>query len=295
MRISKKSALHLPSMALALLAAGCAAGAPAPARRDDEPFVSRAARVPAYLPLERIRLLLKGVDHEEFACADRLLAMVERKEPTMSQRMYFRMSIEKVLDAGGLRDHASELRQRLALSWQFVEPQLPARVRTNLEALAELGWRPERENATLLLQMASMTGSRTDRASRRSASGDAAVGQISSDPGRQPWASTLDGLWEELQCGVWGGGNDLLLMSTGVLAFLVNQRGEPVHHGSHLWIRNESGQTVAYSVPVGDIFLRELPPGGEEMIAVLPSKRTTTEIALAIRSARVRSDGGRRR
>lgn len=295
--MTTKAIWSLALLGLAGAAAGCAGGASPSEVAAAEPLEVQAARVAARDPIEAFRLLRKGVENDDVRCAFRLLAFAERQESTRSQRTYARLFLEKQLAAGGLRDQAAELRYRLALSWNFVEPRNLARVRTHLEALARLGVTDAMANSALLREMALLTGVQMSPRGRSgadepvlacdasSADGGAVMGQRVA-PDLDDGAPATPA--EAMGATVWGGGNDKLLDATGVLAFLVNDRGEPSFHGRNLWIRNASGRTVLYSVPGADVLLRELPPGEEERVALDARTTDTTGIEVTVRFASLR-------
>ncbi len=292
MTATTKAILGLALLGLAHLATGCAG---APSVQVVEPLEAQAARVAARDPIEAFRLLRKGVENDEAGCAYRLLAFAERASSTRSQRAYARLFLEKQLAAGGLSGHAAELRFRLAVAWNFVEPRNLAMVRIHLEELARLGVTDRMANSALLREMVLLTGVEMTRRGPSGAgelvracdAGDAgAVMGQSRSPGIE--APGLAATSDAVSSTVWGGGNDRLLDATGVLAFLVNERGEPSFHGRSLWIRNGSGRTVIYSAPAADVLLRELGPGEEERVTLALRSSDTTGIDVSVRSSPLR-------
>jgi hypothetical protein len=284
MKTAKTLPAALPLLLLTLLSSGCAGG-PAPTPHESkEPYAYLAERAATRAPVEEFRLTLKRVHKEDPLFALRLLHTAERAEATYSQRVYARLLIEKKLAAGALREHAAELRRRLALSWHLIEPRSLIKAKANLEALAEVGMPSEMAQSKVLQDIAFLTGARLDPEAQAAGSSR----QISYEE-KAPWASSI--LREqkgEMEFTVWGGGCDRLLNETGVLAFLMNDLGEPMLYGRQLWIRNESSFMVVYSVPAADVVLRELRPGDEELIPLRADTKIATGIDLKIRSAYLR-------
>jgi hypothetical protein len=102
----------------------------------------------------------------------------------------------------------------------------------------------------------------------------------------ESYASVSAG-WAILEATAWGGGSDRLLFATGVLAFLVNERGEPSFRGRRLWIRNCGTAPVYASSSFTGHANHELAPGAEELWPVDPhfldENRNTTGIPLTVR------------
>jgi len=293
--------IHAVTLALAAASMAACAGGPAetPGRNaSPESFESQAARMAERDPIEAFRLLRKGAGLEDAACALKFLSFAERREATLSQREYARLFIEKQLAAGALRGRAAELHHRLALSWNFLDPRSPAKVRENVEALARAGITDEMAASAVLHEMIRTTGARVDlEAARRkgraardlvqacdATPADDSAPMVQHGPSRAG-VRAAGGPTVVMDVTAWAGGNDKLLQASGVLAFVVNAKSEPVFRGRNLWIRNAGDREVTYSVPAAGVQLRELGPGAEETVALEASEPVTSGIDLTVRYA----------
>jgi hypothetical protein len=109
---------------------------------------------------------------------------------------------------------------------------------------------------------------------------------------RVPFAGDRAGRgdWAVAEANAWGGGTDRLFLSSRVLAFLVNARGEPSFRGDRLWICN-LGDAPVYltSLAVGQNSF-ELVPGRPELLPLVSLRfggaETTTGIPLSVRYRR---------
>lgn len=279
----------MTNMKLAILAAAAGALAACAGGPAVAPPASRAAERD---PIETFRLYRKGAEQRDGACALKLLAFADRKESTCSQREYARLFVERLLAGGGLPSNvAAGLHERLAVSWNFLEPRSPSKVRGHLEAMARAGMTEEMAGSTILREMARATGvevrwTAARREDVRACDATPADGGRMEQRGmpaarpdvRGPGAASL-----ELAATAWGGGNDRLLQASGVLAFVVNESGEPVFRGRHLWVRNGSDRAVTLTVPEAGVSHRELKPGAEEMLAL--HGPATSGIDLSVRYA----------
>lgn len=232
-------------------------------------------------PIEALRFARKGAAAGDGECALFYLSLVESREASLSQRVLGRLFLEELAGRGPLRarsgrDARAELHYRLLAAWRAAEPRDPERARSNLEAFLRSA--PPAE----LLRSAMVTEAMRETPPRAEAPAPG---------GGDGWATGRDteisyresgGRWSVLEVTAWAGGNDRLWQAAGVLAFLVNGRGEPAMRGSALWIRNLSGQAVVYSAPDAGRFHRELAPGQEELVP-LPPGGETTGVTLKVR------------
>ncbi len=291
MRTMKAAAL---AWAAAVPMAACA-GAPVAEPRGPEPLEARAARAERD-PIEAFRLYRKGAERGEGACAARLLLFADRKEATLSQREYARLFVEKVLASGAVpAGRAADLHHRLALSWNFLDPRRPSKVREHVEAMARAGMTDEMADSAVVREMIRTTGAQVDLAAARARGRREVVRACDATPADAglrmeqrgvPGPAAVRGPGPgavELEVTAWGGGNDKLLQASGVLAFVVNGAGEPVFRGRHLWMRNGSDRAVTVSVPSAGVSHRELKPGAEETLALAGD--ATTGVDLSVRYA----------
>jgi hypothetical protein len=265
-----KTKMSAAVLGLGMLMSACAASAPsAEARRES--YEARGARLAERDPIEAFRLWRRGAAERDAACAARLLAFADRKESTLSQREYARLFVEKLL-AGGAAD-AAELHRKLALSWNFMDPRSPSKVREHLLGMARAGLTEEMASSAVLREMARATGAeirwtaarRDDVRACDATPADASLRmeqRVAVAP-RGPGASSV-----EMEVTAWGGGNDKLLQASGVLAFVTNAEGEPVFRGRHLWVRNGNERAVTVSVPGAGISNLEVKPGEETLLAL---------------------------
>lgn len=99
-----------------------------------------------------------------------------------------------------------------------------------------------------------------------------------------------DGFWLEERATVWAGGHDRLYLTTGVLAFLVDEGGEPVFRGTHVWVRNLDIRTAYVSCGPASVYNRALRPG-EALLApidlrVVGAGTFTTGVDVTVRAWR---------
>ncbi len=246
----------LAGVALALGTAACAGSRgemmmAGPEARP-EPREARAARVAGRDPIEAFRLYRKGAEQGDAACAAKFLAFADRKEGTQSQREYARLFVERLLAEGSLKESKAELHRQLALSWSFNAPRNPGKARRHAEATGKAGLAEE------LVREAGTKG-------------------VSGATGKAGGVSVM------AEGTAWAGGNDRILEASGVLAFVVNEAGEPVFRGRRLWIRNGNERAVTVSVAAAGVAHRELAPGQEATVELSPGEDPTSGIDLQVR------------
>ncbi len=254
--------------------------------------------------LESLRYLRKGAGLRDPECCRQYLLHAEEPSVNQSQRVYARLFIEGLLRQGPLQnDHGEDLRtglyEQLAWAWRTTEPCSPGKARQILSALQDLGGGKDRTVSPGVTRLLRDLGLRSEGEGKRSLSpsdvqlyaGESAEAprgwlQIPMPPKARQTAE-----WMVSEAGAWGGGSDRLLRSANVLAFVVNDQGEPCFRGTRLWICN-LGETPVYlsSLPVGQSN-RELVPGREELLPLVASPlskaETTTGIPLVIRHHRI--------
>jgi hypothetical protein len=210
------------------LLVGCGA-APGSALMAGDDAVRPSRRVD---PIEAVRLLRRAaLEGDGEACRD-WLARVGARDVTVSQRMDARLTVADLLARGALPDRgrSAELHYRLAWSWMTEEPRSAAAAAAHAAAYRRAG------------------GTSTIPAT--------------SDPSQVLQPTVVHWLAEEAGT-VWGGGHDRLYLTTGLLAFLTNERGEPAYRGTHLRVRNAGKATVYVTARSAGEFHRELKAGEE--------------------------------
>jgi hypothetical protein len=208
------------------LLAGCGA-APGSALMSGDDAVRPARRVDS---IEAVRLLRRAaLERDGEACRD-WLARVGAKDVTVSQRMDARLTVADLLARGALSDRSAELHYQLAWSWMTEEPRSAAAAAAHAAAY-------------------------------RRAGGTATI-PTATDPSEVLQPTVVHGLAEEAGT-VWGGGHDRLYLTTGLLAFLTNERGEPAYRGTHLRVRNAGKATVYVTARSAGEFHREVKAGEE--------------------------------
>ena len=252
--------------------------------------------------LEALRFLRKGTELHDGDCCRQYLSLVEGGGFNYSQRLYARLFIEHVLRQGPVRtvsgkDVTLDLLYQLCWAWRCTEPRSPVKARRALEAMFDRGLSPEMAKSEFLREMiAEAARSDHDPRGRRRSPQEIGLG-IEEEPAdeRSGWLqiSSVDAPpavatgWIVTEATAWAGGSDRLLFATGVLAFLVNDRGEPCYRGRQLWIRNCSSSPVYYTSSHTGLANHELLPGAEELRPVeshaLDENGNTTGIPLTVR------------
>jgi hypothetical protein len=232
-------------------------------------------------PIEALRLARKGAAAGDGECALLYLSLVESREASLSQRVLGRLFLEELAGRGPLRarsgrDARAELHYRLLAAWRAAEPRDPERARSNLEAFLRSAPPADLLRSALVAEAMRETPPRAEAPTPGGGDGWATGCDIEISYREK------DGRWSVLEVTAWAGGNDRLWQASGVLAFLVNDRGEPSMRGSALWIRNLGSRTVLYSVPESGCVLRELAPGQEELVP-LRTAREVTGVKLEVR------------
>jgi hypothetical protein len=252
--------------------------------------------------IEALRYVRKGALLRDPACVRQYLAYAESSSVNLSQRVYARLFIERLLRQGPLADRPGEdtrgeFYYQLCWAWRFTVPSCPAKVKDVLRSMFEHG-PSAHEESPFIARLIQETGIRRDSILRKTP----AVREISlyaAEPAeaRRDWLRVPitgerreGGEWMVSEANAWGGGSDRLLTSANVLAFLVNDQGEPSFRGTQLWICNLGDQPVYLtSLAIGESN-RELPPGRQELLA--PASQTsdnpalTTGISLIVRHIR---------
>lgn len=232
-------------------------------------------------PIEALRFARKGALGGDGECALLYLAFVESGQASLSQRVLGRLFLEDLAGRGPLRsrsgrDLRAQIHYGLLAAWRTQEPRDPERARANLEAFLRSSPPEELLRSALVLAAKREVPARPE---------PPALG------GGSRWATSRpvdisyredSGRWSVLEVTAWAGGNDRLWQAAGVLAFLVNDQGEPCLRGSALWMRNLGAHSVFYSLPEAGHILRELAPGQEEFVA-LHASRGGTGVTLAVR------------
>jgi hypothetical protein len=231
-------------------------------------------------PIEALRFARKGAAGGDGECALLYLSLVESREASLSQRVLGRLFLEDLAGRGPLRsrsgrDVRAELHYRLMAAWKTAEPRDPERVRSNLEAFLNSAPPADLRRSALVAEAMRETPPRAEPAP---GGGDGWTVR------RDVEISYRDEESREsiLEVTAWAGGNDRLWQAAGVLAFLVNDRGEPSMRGTALWIRNLSARPVVYSAPDAGRVHRELAPGQEELVPLV-SGRNPTGVTLTVR------------
>lgn len=245
--------------------------------------------------LDALQYLRRGAALRDTDCCLQYLAHAEQATVNQSQRVYARLYIEGLLRQGPIvdrrgKDIRAELYQQLCWGWRTVEPCSPHKSQQVLEALKGLGLKPEQAATPYLGQLLRDAGTTKTLVSPRDV--QLYAGEAAEEPRRwlrvpapREVRETAD--WTVSEVTAWGGGSDRLLRQSNVLAFLVNEKGEPSFHGSRLWICN-LGDSPVYltSLAVGQSN-RELAPGREELLPLVAVGERTTGIPLGIRHHRI--------
>jgi hypothetical protein len=253
--------------------------------------------------LESLRYLRKGAEFRSAECGRRYLSSLESETVNVSQRVYGRLFIEGLLRTGPLPNDAGEdirgdLYTQLGWAWSHTEPVSLFKARQVLEAMVEGEVEPSSTSPAFVAQLFREVGLPAFRKSRGKGARQEIqlyAGEVA-DESRHWLQMTAAGKfpsavgWSTTEAVAWGGGSDRLLQASGVLAFLVNSRGEPSFRGDRLWICN-LGSSAVYltSLAVGRSN-HELLPGTEEILPLPPAgfKKAdpTTGIPLSIRFRR---------
>jgi hypothetical protein len=253
--------------------------------------------------LESLRYLRKGAEQRNAECCRQYLTTGESAAVNLSQRLYVRLFVERLLRRGPIltesgEDIRSDLYVRLSRAWCHTPPVSPSKAKQVLESMLECGVEPRSTSSASLAQMIRDAGLRAHpgwKGAGRLQGIQMYAGESAEAARRWLQIPELGGSgaiagWCVNEANAWGGGSDRLVQSTGVLAFLVNAQGEPTFRGDHLWICN-LGTSPAYvtSTDIGRSNY-ELVPGQEETIplasAGLKQAEPTTGISLAVRSWR---------
>ncbi len=283
--------------ACALLATGCAAE-PAQVRVPEEP----GARSCLILSkkcwerdvLESLRYLRRGAELRDAECCRQYLAAAESATVNLSQRLYARLFVERILRGGPVRsesgvDARAELYYQLCWSWRSSEPISVQKAKQVLEDMIDAGAPP-----SLVGRLIRETGLPGEAPSAPTSRQDLQLyaGEAAGDARRwlrvpRSGESRGDGSLAVMEACAWGGGTDRLYLATNVLAFLVNARGEPSFRGDHLWIANLGNSSVFLSSLVLGQSNREVAPGHEDLLPLTDfSSKSSTGIPLSVRYRR---------
>ncbi len=216
--------------------------------------------------VEALGFLHRGAFLGDGECALEYLAQSQADRVSLSLRLYVRLALEKLVDAGPVsdrsgRDVGGELRYQLHNAWRTVEPCDPARARRRPDALNPVP------------------------ASFESVAFQGGGGSPDSTQVRES-LRVPDG-WPTLETTAWSGGTDKLWVAAGVIALVVNANGEPSHHGEFLWIRNTGTTPVYYSGRTIGRASRELLPKEEHRVPIPAcpgeERRPFTSVPLVVR------------
>jgi len=247
--------------------------------------------------LESLRFLRKGAELRDGDCCIQYLLLAEGADANLAQRLYARLFLESLLEKGAIRTSAGadvtlDLYNQLCWAWSCTEPRSPMKAQQALKAMRDLGLTPELARSEFISQMIADGGARadvrTERTPWRLIGMNSAWLKMASNahdaiaPGR----SAADA-WAVLGGTAWGGGSEKLLIATSVLAFLVNDQGEPSFRGRFLWLRNCGTASVYYSSTATGHANQELGPGMEALQPIdrhsLDENQVTTGIPIMIR------------
>ena len=280
-----------------LLTAGCAATPieSSTARSDSDQAqtcLAQSKKLWERDVIESLRLLRRGAELRDAESCRQYLAHAETPSVNLSQRLYARLFIEGLLRKGpvlarGGEDIRGELYYQLCWAWRYTEPRSPAKVKQVLEALLESGPASDQTRSAFVAQMIRETGVRAD-ARRQEIHLYAAENADDTKRWLQVQAAgdrreSRD--WSVSEANAWGGGTDRLFLGTNVLAFLVNDQGEPSFRGTRLWICNLSSSPVYVTSLATGQNNRELLPGREEVLPMV-SSGASTGIPLSVRYRR---------
>lgn len=251
--------------------------------------------------LESLRYFRKGALLGDAECCRQYLAYAETPSANQSQRVYARLFIEGLLRKGPVltrsgEDIRSELYYQLCWGWRYTAPCFPAKVKQVLQSMVEQGATPERLNSPFIAQMIRETGLRVDSIVRKRPlapdvhlyAAENAGESIRRPPAPPAPSHPGRGEWIVSEANAWGGGSDRLLTSATVLAFLVNEKGEPSFRGTRLWICNLGEIPVYLTSLAAGQSNRELAPGREEVLSLATEgTELVTGIPLNVRHLRV--------
>jgi len=250
--------------------------------------------------MEALRYLHRGTALRDAECCRQYLARAEDPSLNQSKRAYARLFLERVLRQGpiltsGGQDVRIELYEQLWLAWRYAEPRSAGKAAQVLESLLELGWKPGVTMPSPSVPHLQERGSGTRVPAAAVRDVQLCAGETAEEPRR--WLrvpSTRQvraiGDWVITEANAWGGGSERLFLGADVLAFLVNERGEPSFRGTRLWVCN-LGDTPVYltSVLLG-LGNRELAPGREDLVSIpsdgLLKSAPVTEVPLRVRHPR---------
>jgi hypothetical protein len=292
---------------LLFLAAGCAA-APSDGGGNghSDPSQDRSyLRVSRKLwdcdVIESLRYLKKGVQLGDPECFREYLARSEAPSVNVSQRVYMRLFIEGLLRKGPIlaydgTDVRGELCYQLCWAWRYTQPCCLPKATQILEVMIQSGVGQDQFRSAFMSQLLRETGLRADVMPTR-AGGRQEIPLYAAEESeaarrwlRVPAAGEPRDAqdWMVAEANAWGGGTDRLYLATNVLAFLVNDQGEPCFRGRRLWLCNLGTATIYYSSPVVGASNRELLPGQEELLPVagLETGKSVTGIPLSVRYRR---------
>jgi hypothetical protein len=250
--------------------------------------------------LESLRFLRKGAELRDGDCCIQYLLIAEGPDANLAQRLYARLFLESLLEKGAIRTSAGadvtlDLYNQLCWAWRCTEPRSPMKAQQALEAMRALGLTPELARSEFISRMIAEGGVQADVRIERTPWRMQATGmnsgwlKMASNAQYDAIASgrsTADA-WAVLGGTAWGGGSEKLLIATSVLAFLVNDQGEPSFRGRFLWLRNCGTASVYYSSTTTGHANQELGPGMEALQPVdrhsLDENQVTTGIPIMIR------------
>ncbi|MBV8881267.1 MAG: hypothetical protein JO332_14975, partial [Planctomycetaceae bacterium] len=176
---------------------------------------------------------------------------------------------------------------QLCWAWRYTAPCCPSKAAQVLEAILDLGLSPEQARSPFIAQMLQETGLRRGRATAKAQDVSLYAGEAA-DEGKR-WmrvpvlSERVSADWSHAEAEAWGGGSDRLFLGTNVLAFLVNDQGEPSFRGRTLWIVNLGHAPVYLSSLSAGQANRELAPGREELFPVTES---TTGVPVSVKYRR---------
>jgi len=246
--------------------------------------------------LEALRFLRRGAELRDADCTREYLLRSEGADANISQRVYARLYVEGLLRRGPIptadgRDTRPELYTQLSWAWRTTEPRCAAKSRQVLESLVDTGLTPEQAQMPFLARLLQEAGIRpVQRLEVQMYSGESAD-DAKSWLRVTPADGRITGDWATAEASAWGGGSDRLFLGANVLAFLVNDKGEPSFRGRNLWICNLGATPVFLSSLATGQNNRELLPGRRELFPVscsgLDRGDCTTGVPLSIQYRRI--------
>ena len=174
--------------------------------------------------LESLRYLHKGVLLRDPECFRQYLAYAQTPSLNLSQRVYARLFVEKLLRQAPVvtskgEDIRGELYYQLCWAWRYTEPRCPAKVKQVLQSMLEHGAAPAQENSPFIAQLIRETGLRREAIARKSPPvHDIRLYAADHAEENRAWLRVPlngdrreGGDWVVSEANAWGGGSDRLL------------------------------------------------------------------------------------